>query len=229
MALIPTWFPDVLRPGVPESLGPVEAALIAEPGLQPFWQALGEHAEMILRNGIPDTWPRIGTPERMKAPMVVPIMLVAAVRGAAVRGHDARGTAARRARALMDRRRKVARDARALIEELDQIQAESERSGDAAFRLIGTFDQGHLACREMAARLVKLIEVLERRPDWAAGPGFGSRKPSWRGFLREARTGLAALGFDLRERDAVALASAICRADGIAEPSRANVRDALRD
>jgi hypothetical protein len=135
----------------------------------------------------------------------------------------------RGARAIMDRRRKVAQDARALIEELDQIQAESERSGDAAFRLIGTFDEGHLACREMAARLAKLAEVLERRPDWAVGEGFKSRKPSWRGFLREVRAGLAALNFELRERDAVALASAICRAGGIAEPSRANVRHALRD
>jgi hypothetical protein len=80
----------------------------------------------------------------------------------------------------------------------------------------------------LALELVRRLAVgLIEDPDFTTTPGLASQKPSWRGFIREVKANLTDVGFHLRERDAVALVEVVCRASGVAPPSRDAVHHAL--
>jgi hypothetical protein len=78
-----------------------------------------------------------------------------------------------------------------------------------------------------AELLRRMAEGLSKEPDFSLWPGLASRKATWRGFIREVKANLADLGFRLRERDAVALVTVLCKASGVAPPGRDAVHDAL--
>jgi hypothetical protein len=136
----------------------------------------------------------------------------------------------------MARRRKAARDARALAATLRAIEDEPLAPdvvvsiGDAlgwpddVAERIPTI----LWCTRPAEVLERLADGLEAEPDLAAAPGLASRKPGWRGYLREVVANLSDYDFAIREVDAVRLVAVLCRAAGVMPPSRDAVRDALR-
>jgi hypothetical protein len=86
-----------------------------------------------------------------------------------------------------------------------------------------------LWCMRPAEVLERLADGLEAEPDLSEAPGLASRKPSWRGYLREVVAALGDLGFRPREVDMVRLVAVLCRAQHAQAPSRDAVRDALRE
>jgi hypothetical protein len=166
--------------------------------------------------------------------------LVGAVLTPLALGHDARGSFARAIRngVNIERRRRAAALATELADLLREIAREPlapdvvlsvlaclpaelrERVAPDAPSYVWTF--------RTADALAALAAELEREPDFSAVPGLASRKPSWRGFLREVAANLKELGFELREVDARHLAAVVCRAAAARPPSRDSVRDALR-
>jgi hypothetical protein len=153
-------------------------------------------------------------------------------------GHDAHGSAARRVRGGIDmaRRRKAAHDARALAATLRAIEDEplapdvvlSVRARLARDVADGSGRRAVLVVHAAADALERLADGLEAEPDLSEAPGLASRKPGWRGYLREVVAALGDLGFRPREVDMVRLVAVLCRALACMPPSRDAVRDALR-
>jgi hypothetical protein len=223
MTAIPPGFPDVLLPAL-RDLGEAQAALVAAPTLVPFWQALGEHAHKMIGEG----WAPTDAAGSLVGAVLVPIAM----------GHDSHGSLAARVRkgVNMERRAKAAALADELARLLDEI--EGEPLPPDAVVAVGTLLHRRLVARDApsalkleatAALLRRLAAALTVPPDYAGSPGLASQKPSWRGFIREARDSLHDCGFALRERDAVELARVLCSSAGmVVPPSRDAVRDALR-
>ena len=220
-------FPDVLRAAATaEGLSPDQRALIKAMELATFWQRLAEGVPALAARG----WSDFDAAAALVGAVLTPLAL----------GHDARGTAARQVRGGIDmaRRRQAAHDARALAATLRAIESEPlppdvvlsaltclpewvrDRIGPAAPSCAWTF--------RTADALDCLADGLEVEPDLAEVPAATSRKPSWRGFLREVVANLSDLGFRPREADMVRLVAVLCRTQGAQAPSRDAVRDALR-
>jgi hypothetical protein len=217
----PAWFPDVFRPAVPQPLSPIAAALIGAPSLAPFWDALAEHVLKLQRKG----WNRLDAAAVLLGCALKPLAL----------GYDARGTLARKVRGgvNMQRRRKAASLALELAELLDEI-AREPLAPDAALAIAVLLDENCVSSWPSYFQTERPAELLRRmaaglieEPDFTAAPGLASQKPSWRGFIREVKANLADLGFRLRERDAIALVTVLCKASGVAPPSRDGVHHAL--
>ena len=219
-------FPDVLRAAATaEGLSPDQRALIEAPELRAFWQRLAAHVPALVARG----WSSVDAAAVLVGAVVTPLAL----------GHDAHGSVAWRVRRGIDmaRRQKAARDARALAEALRAIEAEPlppdvvVSIGDAlgwpddVAERIPTI----LWCTRPAEVLERLADGLEAEPDLSEAPGLASRKPGWRGFIREVVANLSDYGFAIREVDMVRLAGTLCRAAGVMPPSRDAVRDALRE
>ena len=221
-------FPDVLRDAATaEGLTPDQRALIEAPELRGFWQRLAAHVRALVARG----WSSLDAAAALVGAVLTPLAL----------GHDARGTAAQHVRGGVDmaRRKRAARDARALAATLRAIEAEPlppdvvlsvlaclpewvrDRIGPAAPSCARTF--------RTADALARLADGLEAEPDLSEAPGLASRKPSWRGYLREVLAALGDLGFQPREVDMVRLVAVLCRVAGVMPPSRDAVRDALRE
>jgi hypothetical protein len=224
MASIPVSFPDVLLTAVPGDLDGAQEAVIAAPELAPFWQSLASHVVPMGEKG----W----------KPMDAAAALVGAVLTPLAMGYDARATLPRRVRERVDmpRRAKAAALARELADMLDAVKGEA-LPPDAALSVVSLLHQrliardapSYLMAEPPSALLRRLADALTVPPDFGAAPGLASQKPSWRGFIREARSNLTECGFALRESDAVLLAQAVCRTAGMASPpGRDAVRDALR-
>jgi hypothetical protein len=218
----PAWFPDVFRPAVPKPpRSPTEAALIAAPPLAPFWDALAEHVLKLQREG----WNPLDAAAVLLGCVLTPLAL----------GYDARGTLARKVRGgvNMQRRRQAASLALELAELLDEI-AREPLAPDAALAIAVLLDESCVSSWPSYFQNERPSELLRRmaaglieEPDFTAAPGLASQKPSWRSYLREVTANLADLDFPLRERDAVALVTALCKASGVAPPSRDAVHHAL--
>jgi hypothetical protein len=221
-------FPDVLRDAATaEGLTPDQRALIEAPELRAFWKRLAAHVPVLAARG----WSNLDAAAVLVGAVVIPLAL----------GHDARGTAARRVRRKinMARRRKAARDARALAATLRAIEAEP-LAPDVVLSvltclpewerdMIGPATPSYVWTFRTADALDCLADELEAEPDLSEAPGLASRKPGWRGYLRETVAALGDLGFRPREVDMVRLVAVLCRAQGAQEPSRDAVRDALRN
>lgn len=224
MVEIPDGFPDVLLSALPAELVPAERALIEAPELVRFWCDLSAHLPTMAAAG----WDRRNAAGTLVGAVTTPPRM----------GYDAHGTLARRVRqgVNMERRKKAADLARELAALLDEIGREP-LPPDAAIavaallhkRLIARDAPSYFIGESLSALLKRLADALAERPDYAAVPGLASQKASWRGFIRGVRDNLADVDFILRERDAVTLASVICRSAGIQEPSRDSVRAAMRD
>ena len=219
-------FPDVLRAAATaEGLTADQRALIEAPELRAFWQRLAAHVPALAARG----WSDFDAAAALVGAVVTPLAL----------GHDAHGSAAWRVRRRIDmaRRRQAARDARALAATLRAIETEPLAPdvvvsiGDAlgwpddVAERIPTI----LWCTRPAEVLERLADGLEAEPDLSEAPGLASRKPGWRGFIREVVAALNDLGFRPREVDMVQLVTVLCRAAGVMPPSRDAVRDALRE
>ena len=209
---------------------PGARALLEAPGLRDFWRRIADHAETMSAKSAFKQFP----------PEVLAGVLVACVTGPLERGHDARGTAARVIRGAVDMKRR--RRAAALARELAALLREIERE---PFSPMVAYDVGawldlplpvasaaNAALHENPPEevLERLAAALERAPDFSndPSPALASRKPSWRGYLREVVAYLSDFGFAIREVDAVRLVAVLCRAAGVMPPSRDAVRDALR-
>jgi hypothetical protein len=209
---------------------PGARALLGAPRLRDFWRRIADHAETMSAKSAFKQFP----------PEVLAGVLVACVTGPLERGHDARGTAARAIRAAVDMKRR--RRAAALARELAALLREIERE---PFPPLVAHDVGawldlplpvasaaNAALHENPPEevLERLAAALERAPDFSnhPSPALASRKPSWRGYLREVAANLSDFGFELREIDARRLAEAVCRIGRQPIPSRDSVRDALR-
>ncbi|WP_188904378.1 hypothetical protein [Caldovatus sediminis] len=214
----------MLRPAVPADATATEAALFAVPDLALFWEALAAHVLALEREG----WSRLSAAAMLLGAVLTPLRM----------GYDAHGTLPRAVRRCtsMARRAKAAAMARKLADMLDEISREPLPPcavvAVAALlhpRLIARDAPRYFQAEPTAEMLRRLAAALEEPPRFADVPGLASQKPSWRGFIRAVRATLADLGFKLRERDAVVLTQAVCRAAGFAAPpSRDAVRDALR-
>jgi len=221
-------FPDVLRDAATaEGLTPDQRALIEAPELATFWKRLAAHVPVLAARG----WSNFNAAAALVGAVVIPLAL----------GHDARGTAAQHVRGGVDmaRRKRAARDARALAATLRAIEAEPlppdvvlsvlaclpewvrDRIGPAAPSCARTF--------RTADALARLADGLEAEPDLSEAPGLASRKPGWRGYLREVVAALGDLGFQPREVDMVRLVAVLCRLGGVMPPTRDAVHDALRE
>jgi hypothetical protein len=220
-------FPDVLRAAASaEGLTADQRALVEAPELRAFWQHLATHTPALVARG----WSSFDAAAALVGAVLTPLAL----------GHDAHGSAAWRVHGGIDmaRRRKAAHDARALAATLRAIEDEPlapdvvlsvlaclpelvrDRIGPAAPSCAWTF--------RTADALDCLAAGLEVAPDLSEAPGLASRKPGWRGFVREAVASLGDLGFQPREVDMVRLVAVLCRAQGAQAPSRDAVRDTLR-
>jgi len=221
-------FPDVLRDAATaEGLTPDQRALIEAPELRGFWQRLAAHVPVLAARG----WSSLDAAAALVGAVLAPLAF----------GHDARGTAARRVRRKinMARRRKAARDARALAATLRAIQSEPLAPDvvlsaltclpESVRDMIGPATPSYVWTVRTADALDCLADGLEAEPDLAGAPGLASRKPGWRGYLREAVAALGDLGVRPREADLVHLTGALCRAQGTQAPSRDAVHDALRE
>jgi hypothetical protein len=210
---------------------PGARALLEAPGLRDFWRRIADHAENLRAKGAFKRFP----------PEVLAGLLVGCVTGPLERGHDACGTAARAIRDAVDMERR--RRAAALARELAALLREIERE---PFSPMVAHDVGAwldlplpVASAANAALyenppeevLERLAAALERAPNFSnhPSPALASRKPSWRGFVREVVAALSDLGFRPREVDMVQLVTVLCRAAGVMPPSRDAVRDALRE
>ena len=224
MSSTPSTFPDVLRPAVPADTTAAEAALFAAPDLAPLWQAMAARVLTLERKG----WDRWSAAATLLGAVLTPLRM----------GYDARGALPRAVRAGVDmgRRLRAAAMARELADTLDEIRREP-LPPDAAVavsallhpEMIAHDTPSYFQLEPPAELLRRLADALKVPPNIAGAPGLASRKPGWRAFIREVRATLGDLGFKLRERDAVALTAAVCRAAGFAVvPSRDAVRDALR-
>ena len=238
---VPDGFPGALIPAVPADMSAAERALIAAPNLEPFWKALAEHVPKLeaqwrkRRDAAAEHVPDLEAQgwERRDAAAV----LVGAVLLPLAMGYDAHGTLARKVRdgVRMDRRTKAADLAHELAKLLDIISCEP-LPPDAVVGVVALLDQRLIArdapsyfMSEPTAKLLRrLRDALREPPDYSEAPGLASQKPSWRGFIREARSNLDKYGFALRERDTIALAAVICADAGVMKPSRDSVRAALR-
>jgi hypothetical protein len=219
-------FPDVLRAAASaEGLTADQRALIEAPELRAFWQRLAAHVPALAARG----WSSLNAAAVLVGAVVTPLAF----------GHDAHGSAARRVRGGVDmaRRRKAARDARALAKALRAIEAEP-LPPDVALSIGAALAwPGYVAarvpsalwCTRPAEVLERLADGLEAEPDFSEAPGLASRKPSWRGFVREVVASLGDLGFRPREVDMVRLVAVLCRVAGVRPPSRDAVRNALRE
>jgi|YNPBryunderm2012_1023409.scaffolds.fasta_scaffold12610_4 hypothetical protein len=221
-------FPDVLRDAATaEGLTPDQRALIEAPELRGFWQRLAAHVPVLAARG----WSSLTAAAMLVGAVVIPLAL----------GHDARGTAARRVRRKinMARRRKAARDARALAATLRAIQSEPLAPDvvlslltclpESVRDMIGPATPSYVWTFRTADALDCLADGLEVEPDLSEAPGLASQKPSWRGYLREVVAALGDLGFQPREVDMVRLVAVLCRLGGVMPPSRDAVHDALRE
>jgi len=219
-------FPDVLRAAATaEGLSPDQRALVEAPELRAFWKRLAAHVPALAARG----WSSLDAAAALVGAVVTPLAL----------GHDTHGSAAWQVRGGVDmaRRRKAARDARALAKTLRLIEAEP-LPPDVALSVgaalawpehVAARVPSALWCTRPAEVLERLAAGLEAEPDLACAPGLASRKPGWRGFVREVLAALGDLGFRPREADLVRLAGALCRLAGVMPPGRDAVRDALRE
>ena len=221
-------FPDVLRAAATaEGLTPDQRALIEAPELRAFWQRIAEHVSALAARG----WSSVDAAAALVGAVLAPLAF----------GHDARGTAARRVRRKinMARRRKAARDARALAEALRAIQSEPLAPDvvlslltclpESVRDMIGPATPSYVWTFRTADALDCLADGLEAEPDLSEAPGLASQKPSWRGYLREVLANLSDFGFAIREVDAVRLVAVLCRLGGVMPPSRDAVHDVLRE
>jgi hypothetical protein len=219
-------FPDVLRAAASaEGLTADQRALIEAPELRAFWKRLAAHVPALAARG----WSSVNAAAALVGAVLTPLAI----------GHDARGTAARRVRRGIDvaRRRQAARDARALAATLRAIEAEplppdvvlSIGAALAWPYYVAERIPTALWCMRPAEVLEHLADGLEAEPDLSESPGPASRKPSWRGFVREVVANLSDYGFAIREVDMVRLVAVLCRVAGVMPPSRDAVRDALRE
>jgi hypothetical protein len=217
----PAWFPDFLRQAVPKNPSRIAIALIASPSLAPLWNALADHARELSER---DGWLPLTATEMLLDCILTPLAM----------GFDAHGTVARKIRGgvNMKRRRRATSLALELADLLDEIAREPMRPRAAKqipSLLHERFVPGVPAYFERPSQMLRrMAEELSGEPDFSLWVGLVSRKPSWRGFIREVSVNFADWKFRLRERDAVALVTALCKASGVAPPSRDAVRDALR-
>jgi hypothetical protein len=197
------------------------AALIAAPSLAPFWDSLAAHVLELRR----EKWNPLDAAAVLLGCVLTPLAL----------GYDAHGTVVRKVRGgvNMKRRRKAASLALELAELLDEI-AREPLAPDAALAIAALLDErcasswpSYFQNERPAELLRRMATGLKEEPDFAAAPGLASQKPSWRGFIREVNANLADWDFRLRERDAVALVEVVCKATGVAPPSRDAVHHAL--
>lgn len=221
-------FPDVLRDAATaEGLTPDQRALIEAPELATFWKRLAEHVPTLAARG----WSSVDAAAALVGAVLTPPAL----------GHDARGTAARQVRGGIDmaRRRQAAHDARALAEALRAIEGEPLAPDvvlsvltclpEGVRDMIGPATPSYVWTFRTADALDCLADVLEAEPDLSEAPGLASRKPGWRGYLREVVAALGDLGFQPREVDMVRLVAVLCRLGGVMPPTRDAVHDVLRE
>jgi len=220
-------FPPVLRWAADEVRGhPGARALLEAPELRVFWTRIADHVPVLVAEG----WSRDIAAAKLVGDVVTPLLM----------GHDARGSFARAIRngVNIERRRRAAALATELADLLREIAREPLAPDvvlsvltclPAALReRVGPNTPSYVWTFRTADALAALAAALEREPDFSGVPGLASRKPSWRGFLREVAANLRELEFDLREVDAWHLVAVVCRADKVPPPSRDSVRDALR-
>ena len=223
MLELPAGFPDALLRALPSDPTPDERALIEAPALVQFWTAIAAHMGDMIAAG----WNPSDAAGSLVGGVLTPPRL----------GYDAHGSLSRRVREGVDMQRRhkaasLARDLSALLTEIGQ----EALPPDAALTLASLLDQrtlardvpSHVKHEPTPVLLKRLAAALEVPPNYTTAPGLASQKASWRGFIREVRTNLTDLGFDLRERVAVALVHALCGRVMAAPPSRAAVQAALR-
>ena len=205
---------------------PGARALLEAPELRDFWKRIDDHVPVLVAEG----WSWDIAAAKLVGDVVTPLLM----------GHDARGSFARAIRdgVSIERRRRAAALATELADMLREIEREPLAPDvvlsvltclPAPLRdMIGPDTPSYVWGFRTADALAELAAELEREPDFSGAPGLASRKPSWRGFLREVAANLRDLGFDLREADARHLVAVVCRAEKVPPPSRDSVRDALR-
>lgn len=221
---IPSGFPQILLPALPEAPNADGAALITDPAILPFWQSLAAHVPIMTSSG----WDSSRSARELVRCVLFPLDV----------GFDFHGTLPRLARDRTDMgsRRNAASLARELAKRLDELASEfSPPVGmvDAVSLFPLPVEERrrlprHFRDIRVAEVLRRLADELEVPPDFTQFPGLASQKASWRGYIREVQWGLGMFKFTLRERDAVAIVARLALNARKSVPSREAVRDALR-